>query len=597
MIWYVLCSLSFDKQSLTVIQEKKFKAAGIASLVINKDTTSTALTATPPLDIWDAAPTVEVLLLSPEQLASPSFAVLLKNKEYQARVVALGVDEAHLLNTWGQSFRRDFEQIGLMRARFEPRPLLIALTATLQCGPWLRSVCHFLGLHDNHYHLIRRSNMRYDIRFIFRTVRSGARSHEFPELDWVLEGDRRIIVFCPTISLGFRVATYLHARSDGLDGLEDRIRMYNGLNWASYNAETLSFMREDNRSRVTVATDSLAVGIDVAGTDDIVLYDTVLPPNTDVILQKAGRIRDGRGRDSRVVIYLPKNAASLATAALDGHETRKTNSKGAQRTGSAVVDHGVAQLVLASCKVELLNELYDNPPEEIPCHCPTCTAKPVVTRPEQCTCSGCSPEDPEAVASIGVRPRDSSQPAKPPAVPPEQKITRAMQDYGYKRLVRYRKTLREGCDECLEDLYPPEEFLPDSLIDTVVNKLYNLPDTPSVKKALPHHPVLEPHHASLLVVLVELRADFDKMRIEAKEAKAAKARATREKNRAAAQADAMEIEAAAQVEDEAELEASGTSDSESDTSMDESEAGRGEADGGDVYRLMIRIPGGRFQKN
>ncbi len=283
-------------------------------------------------------------MLSPEQLVSPRFEALLKDKTYQARVVALGVDEAHLLNTWGQSFRRDFEQIGLMRTHFDNRPLLIGLTATLQRGPWLRSVCHFLGLHDGQFHLIRRSNMRYDIRFVFRTVRSGARSWAFPELEWVLRGNRRIIIFCPTIALGFRVATYLHARSNGLDGLEERIRMYNSLNWASYNSETLSFMHDDDRSRVTMATDSLAVGIDVAGTDDIVLYDTVLPPDTDVILQKAGRIRDGRERKSQVVIYLPKKANSLAQSALDGHGvTRKTGAKG--KTGSALVDQGVARLV------------------------------------------------------------------------------------------------------------------------------------------------------------------------------------------------------------------------------------------------------------
>ncbi|KAI0361859.1 P-loop containing nucleoside triphosphate hydrolase protein [Trametes cingulata] len=211
----------------------KFISAGISALVINKNTTD-ALRRVEAKDIWDRAPTTEALLLSPEQLSSPGFEHLLKVKGYQARVVALGVDEVHLLNTWGRTIRPDFEQIGPMRSRFEHRPLIIALTATLLAGEPTRSVCRFLGLHQGHYHLIRRSNMRYDIRFVFRTVQSGARAFAYPELDWVLTGNRRIIIFCPTIALGFRVATYLRARSEGLEDLDKRIRMYNSVNWASY---------------------------------------------------------------------------------------------------------------------------------------------------------------------------------------------------------------------------------------------------------------------------------------------------------------------------------------------------------------------------
>ncbi|KAL1943189.1 hypothetical protein VTO73DRAFT_4264 [Trametes versicolor] len=361
--------LHFKKNPAMVVA-KKFAAARISSLVINKETTSQAMLAKPPFNIWDRAPDVEMLLLSPEQLVSPSFEALLKDKTYQTRVVALGVDEVHLMNTWGQSFRREFEQIGLMRARFTVNhPCLIALTATLQTGAWFHSVCHFLGLHDGHFYLIRRSNMRYDLRFVFRTVESGARSHTFPELDWVLEGDRKIIIFCPVISMAHRVATYLYARSNGLEDLDQRIRMYHSLNWASYNSDTLSSMHDDARSRVTVATDALAVGIDVSGTDDVVLYDTVLPSNTDTILQKAGRIRDGRGRGSRVVVYLPKKATELAQSALsDLKKGRRTSTAGSGKKGrgGAAVDVGVAQLVLAPCKVDLLNTLYDNPKTDKP---------------------------------------------------------------------------------------------------------------------------------------------------------------------------------------------------------------------------------------
>lgn len=475
-----------------MIKERKFSAARLSTLLINKDTTHRGMVATPPVQIWDEASEVEVLLLSPEQLVSPSFEALLKDKEYQSRVVALGVDEIHLLNTWGQTFRREFEQIGLMRARFTPsRPVLVGLTATLQSGPWFRSVCHFLGLHPGHFYLIRRSNMRYDIRFAFRTVLSGARSYTFPELDWVLHGERQVIIFCPAISLSNRVVTYLYARSEGLEDLAQRVRMYNSLNWASYNSDTLSFMHNDGRSRVTVATDALAVGIDVAGTDDVVIYDTVLPSDTDNILQKAGRIRDGRGRDSRVVIYLPKNATKLAESALNELEKEKrassSTSKAKGKTAAGTVDVGVARLVLAPCKVDLFNELYDNPPRDEPCTCTTCVAKPNIPRPEQCSCSGCSPE----VTDTATMATTTRATQKKPVVPSAERLTRAMRDYAHERLTRYRNSLRENCDDTLHDLYPPEEFLPDSVIDTLLDKCYSLLDVAALKKLLSDHSLLE----------------------------------------------------------------------------------------------------------
>lgn len=586
--------------------------------------------AKPPLNIWDRAPDVEVLLLSPEQLVSPSFEALLKDKVYQTRVVALGVDEVHLLNTWGQSFRREFEQIGLMRARFTlTRPRLIALTATLQTGSWFHSVCHFLGLHEGHFYLIRRSNMRYDLRFVFRTVISGARSHMFPELDWVLEGDRKIIVFCPAISMAHRIATYLRARSDGLEDIDQRIRMYNSLNWASYNSETLSFMHNDGRSRVTVATDALAVGIDVSGTDDVVLYDTVLPSDTDIILQKAGRIRDGRGRQSRVVVYLPKKAIELAQSTLkDDKKGKKVSAAGIGKKGrgGAAVDVGVARLVLASCKVDLLNKLYDNPETDKPCTCATCIAKPAKTRPERCTCSGCSPEDSDSDSVNSGKGTTRRKRARRSA-PSGQKLTRAMRDHAHERLGVYRKSLREDCDDVLQDLYPPEEFLPDSVIDTLLDQCYTSSDINSLRKLLHGDAVLEPHLDSLQAVMDELRDHFDVVRAEARASKAAKAKVTREQRKAertelaaAGGAEELEDEDSSARTEESETSGVYSTESEHDDSLSGDDMdvegvmgdrGRRVQDGvegggsgggsmpvvdGRPERLVIRIPGGRVPK-
>ncbi|EIW55146.1 uncharacterized protein TRAVEDRAFT_22912 [Trametes versicolor FP-101664 SS1] len=307
-------------KSLEYDMEPKFAKATLSPLVINSDTVDNGRRATPPLNLWDKAATtdVNVILLAPEQLRKKGYAGLMANDAFQTRIVAMAVDEVHLMDAWGESFRPAFKQIGHARARVTGKAILIALTATLRAGAPMRSVCTFLGLLNGGYHFIRRSNMRHDITIQFRTVQSGARSMTFPELNWVLDSKRRVIVFCRTIALGFRVAVYLWHRAAALPDRPQRIRFHNALNAPSYNTSTLGFLHDDNRSRVTIATDTLAVGIDVANTDDVVLYEHELPSNTDMILQKIGRIRDGSGgRNARGIVYLPKNAEQQARKIVD----------------------------------------------------------------------------------------------------------------------------------------------------------------------------------------------------------------------------------------------------------------------------------------
>ncbi|THH27839.1 hypothetical protein EUX98_g6349, partial [Antrodiella citrinella] len=100
-----------------------------------------------------------------------------------------------------------------------------------------------------------------------------------------------------------------------------------------YNAHTLNFMHNDCRSRVTIAMDTLSVGIDAADTDDVILIGDT-PSNTDDIVQKGGRIRDGRGRDSRLIIYLPKSAVANTDITLGLKEAKRSRAKGPRPTKS-----------------------------------------------------------------------------------------------------------------------------------------------------------------------------------------------------------------------------------------------------------------------
>ncbi|KAF8837729.1 hypothetical protein BDN67DRAFT_1026783 [Paxillus ammoniavirescens] len=167
----------------------------------------------------------------------------------------------------------------------------------MQVGVHTKKVCDFMGFQDGQYCIIRRSNTRYDIQLIFRTLRSGVHGIQFHGLDWILTQRTRIaLIFCGTIDFGFRVDSYLFHNAGGdLVSRMKRIRMFNALNWKSYNDETLRFWRENDPDvQIIVATSILSVGIDAPKFDGVVILGE--PDVDEYVLARA---RSHPSTDSR----------------------------------------------------------------------------------------------------------------------------------------------------------------------------------------------------------------------------------------------------------------------------------------------------------
>ncbi|KAH9910253.1 P-loop containing nucleoside triphosphate hydrolase protein, partial [Epithele typhae] len=293
----------------------KFTLCGLRPLVINATTLDHALREELPRKLWREVPDHDVLIVTPEQLISKGFETLLQDMAYQSRVAAMGVDEVHLLTTWGTSFRTKFLEIGSTRMRFRLHnpPLIIALTATLLAGEELRLIRASLGLVDNHkFYLLRRSNARHDLRIVLRIMSSPVLSSRYPELDWVLTENCNILIFCRTFKVSHRVHSYLTSKlASSSASSVDQVRSYNGLNWDSYNTATYNLLQSQppgtTNHTVTVATDRLSIGVDLHSVDHVVLFECDLPKDISSVKQQEGRARDGRGRNSCVIVYLPRN--------------------------------------------------------------------------------------------------------------------------------------------------------------------------------------------------------------------------------------------------------------------------------------------------
>ena len=82
--------------------------------------------------------------MSPEMLTTKEFESLLSTHIFSIRVYCLGVDEPHLLHTWGDGFHKRFQQIGFIRARMPTRAVVGGLTATFAVGAATTSVIKLL---------------------------------------------------------------------------------------------------------------------------------------------------------------------------------------------------------------------------------------------------------------------------------------------------------------------------------------------------------------------------------------------------------------------------------------------------------------------
>ncbi|KAJ3715175.1 P-loop containing nucleoside triphosphate hydrolase protein [Lentinula raphanica] len=341
--------------------EQKMSSIGLNVLIINSDTKDHARE-NGLADLWTRVITdltLSIILLSPEQLKSEEFARALVNNTFFARLYALAVDEMHLLLTWGRSFRKPFQQIGLVRSRLPDGVVLMGLTATMRGGTALKNICQFLGLKSGEYHLIRRSNQRHDIQLVFQEITSPIEGSAFPELQWILRRNRKTVIFCHSISLGNCVHQFLYQCDKTLGGspldVLSRIREYNSLS-NTYNEMTRMLMQSGD-CNIIIATSSLAVGVDIDNIEDVVVFGD--PEDADQLLQMIGRIRpryqqaDDQSRYEGVV-YFNSNARKRAEEALHTSSSMKAAMKS---NGSDVgMDEGLAELYLSKCKIDGINK-------------------------------------------------------------------------------------------------------------------------------------------------------------------------------------------------------------------------------------------------
>ena len=454
---------------------------------------------------------------------------------FQSRLFAIGVDEVHLLCSWGLDFRPSYQQIGYVRKRFRDDVVMFGLSATLKKGKQFDTVCKFLGFRVGNFKFIRCSNARPDIHLTFRTLRTTQASEDFPDLAWVLTEPGKTLIFCASIQLGFKILVYLWNLQPENSVHGHCIQMYNSLNSAEYNRQTFELLESDSGVHIVIATDKLSVGIDIPDIRTVVILD---PKTLDDLWQKAGRVgRDkSKVKDPQVFVYVPR---TIMEQRQPGPKKKTSGNKGDKDDSG--IDESLRAVINAPCHVSEIDAQYDNQTTYPPCSpaCSTCASRPPLAPQTPCTCSGCIPES---------QTMSSATPKVPPRKPLSLsiRVTREMREFAVERLREFRRSCWLDADELTTGMIPIESYLPDPLIETLIDSLPTF-YTRSVLQSVVHdgeidygasRTIMAPFTTQstyvsdrsheLVQILIDLHTQFDGIRARKREE--AKARRTLKAN-------------------------------------------------------------------
>jgi hypothetical protein len=156
----------------------------------------------------------------------------------------------------------------------------------------------------------------------------------------------------------------------GFSNRGEWIRMYNTLNWPSYNTETLGFLNNNSNVQVVIVTDTLSVGIN-GPAQTVVIFRRPQTPEEKV--QKIGCIQKPEGQ-ARGIVYLPHGSVKAAQAVVDADskgQLRQMESPIVQPNSAFVpkekkkkkekpMDLGIAKVIVVNCIYSQLNEEFGN---------------------------------------------------------------------------------------------------------------------------------------------------------------------------------------------------------------------------------------------
>ena len=293
---------SMHKDQLTIVIEPTMalmhdQVGKLKNLGINAEYVDSTLCSTKKDMIWNAVSNqqVTILYISPERLSSTDFLNAIDDLD----IYIIVVDECHCVLNWGISFRPDYLEIGAFIKELKHRPIITALTATV--NPKDREVIQkLLGMKKpkEFINSVERPNLILLKEGIpsFNNVEKIFQK-KLTRLKYNMNKYHHtgsIIIYCSTRKHVDAVYNHLESRFPG-----QIVRCHSRMKPKTRAKHEREFI--DNKKSIMVATSAFGMGIDKGDIDLIIHFD--MPLSLGDYYQQAGRAgRDG-GDAHCVMLY------------------------------------------------------------------------------------------------------------------------------------------------------------------------------------------------------------------------------------------------------------------------------------------------------
>ncbi|KAJ7487291.1 P-loop containing nucleoside triphosphate hydrolase protein, partial [Mycena galericulata] len=285
----------------------------------------------------------QIVIISPEMLLTRRFIDgVLRKPEFGRRCLSVFIDEAHCVSHWGDSFRKKYGSIGIIRA-FLPRAVpIIAVSATLTPRVH-RDILTKLRIDPKNYLYVNIGNDRPAVSHVVRAMEHPMNS--FRDLDFLVpdfivspEDLPKTFLYCDDTKDGADIIDHLNARVHQDYRARGLVRPYNASMSREYRDTVMCLFRA-GIVRILVCTDaagmaspatSLSIfpfsrvlqGCDLPDVDIVVQWKA--PTNMSSWIQRAGRAARGHGREGLAVMLVEKTAFEVNTTGSE--EASDTNA-------------------------------------------------------------------------------------------------------------------------------------------------------------------------------------------------------------------------------------------------------------------------------
>ncbi|KAF6743050.1 P-loop containing nucleoside triphosphate hydrolase protein [Ephemerocybe angulata] len=254
-----------------------------------------------------------IVLVSPEVLLSKDFIdEVLRDKGFARRVLSVVVDEAHVVSHWGASFRKQYGELGMIRAFLPPKTPLVAMSATFP--PRVRGdVLRRLDISLVDHISIDIGNDRSMVALAVRSIHGTIVSHT--DFDFTVPNSATspkdipsTMLFSDSVMGSAPIIDHLeellpeNLKSTGL------IRPFS----AGLTNEYREILLRDFKAgvvRILVCTDAAGMGCDIPNVEVVVQWK--LPDKLSTFIQRAGRAARAEGTKGLAVLLVERSAYGI----------------------------------------------------------------------------------------------------------------------------------------------------------------------------------------------------------------------------------------------------------------------------------------------